>query len=287
MKVAIVGAGGLVGKEFTRRLSDAYRVLPLTRGDLDITDAQAVGRVILDERPALIINCAVIGVDACEREPSLAWSVNAGGAENLAKMGAAIDAEFLQVSTNYVFDGGRERDSFYTLEDAPNPINVYGRTKLAGERAVCAAARRCFIVRTSWVFGVGKENFFSTAPRALQAAKKIQAITDVWASATYVRDLVSRAIEILSRRHYSTYHVVNDGLCSYYDFALEATRILKIPDAELRSLIEPVKLCELRQHARRPRYTPLRCTVSEKLGLVSLRDWRLSLAEYIHEGNAL
>lgn len=272
MKIAIAGAGGLVGKEFTRQLSDEHHVLPLTRSDLDITDAQAVRRVILDERPALVINCAVLGVEACEPEPLLAWSVNVRGAENLAKTAAAIDAEFLQISTNYVFDGKRESDSFYTLEDVPIPLNVYGRTKLAGERAVIAAARRCFIVRTSWVFGIGKENFFSTAPRFLHSSKKICAITDVWASATYVRDLVSRVIEIVSLRHYSTYHVVNNGLCSYYDFALEAAHILKISDSELRRLIEPVRICEFHHHAKRPRYTPLHCIVSEEIGLAGLRE---------------
>lgn len=286
MKVMIAGAGGLVGQEFTRRLSGAHQVLPLTHADLDIVDAQAVRRVIFDERPALIINCAVLGVDVCELEPSSAWSVNVKGAENLARIATAIDAEFLQVSTNYVFDGRRERGSFYTQEDAAAPVNVYGRTKLAGEQAARAAARRCFIVRTSWVFGAGKENFFSAVPRSLKAAKKVQAITDVWASATYVRDLVARIIEILSLKHYATYHVVNSGLCSYYDFSLEVARILKISDAESRSLIEPVKASELRHRAERPRYTPLRCMVSEKIGLAPLRDWRVSLAEYIDDGDA-
>lgn len=287
MKIAIAGAGGLVGKEFTRQLSDEHYVLPLMHSDLDITDAQAVRRIILNERPALIINCAVLGVEACELEPSLAWSVNVRGAENLAITAAAIDAEFLQISTNYVFDGKQDCDSFYTFEDVPTPLNVYGRTKLAGERAVIAAARRCFIVRTSWVFGIGKENFFSTAPRSLSVAQKVRAITDVWASATYVCDLVSRVIEILHRRHYSTYHVVNSGLCSYYEFALEAAHILKISDSELRRLIEPVRICELQHHAERPRHTPLRCIVSEEIGLAALREWRAALAEYIDEGEAL
>jgi dTDP-4-dehydrorhamnose reductase len=287
MKIAIAGAGGLVGKEFVRQLSKKHHVLPLTHADLDITNAQAVRRVIFEERPALIINCAVVGVDTCEREPLLARSVNVHGAENLAKAATTIDAEVLQISTNYVFDGTREHGSFYTKDDVPNPINIYGQTKLAGEQAVCAAMRRRFIVRTSWVFGSGKENFFSNAPRALKAAQRIPAIADAWASATHVRDLVSRAIEILSLKYYSTYHVVNDGLCSYYDFALEAARILELSDEEARSLIEPAKLSEFRHFAERPRYTPMRCLVSEWIGLPALQDWHLSLQEYIQEGAAL
>lgn len=124
-------------------------------------------------------------------------------------------------------------------------------------------------------------------PRSLKAGEKVKAITDVWASATYVRDLVSRVIEILARRHHSTYHVVNGGLCSYYDFASEAARILQISEEGFRSLVEPVKLSEFRHRAERPRYTPLRCLVSERIRLAALRDWRESLAEYIREGGAL
>lgn len=283
MKIVIAGAGGLVGKAFTQHFSNEHQVLPLMHSGLDITDARAVRRIIFDERPALVINCAVLGTDVCELEPSLAWSVNVKGAETLARAATVIDAEFLQLSTNYVFDGKRASGSFYTVKDIPTPINVYGQTKLAGERAVSAASRRCFIVRTSWVFGDGKESFFSTASRSLKAAKRIRAITDVWASSTYVRDLTVRVAEIISRRHYSTYHVVNDGLCSYYDFALEAARVLKMSDSEMTELIEPVELCEFRPRAKRPRYTPMRCLVSEEIGLAPLRDWRVALAEYIND----
>ncbi|MEP6913074.1 MAG: dTDP-4-dehydrorhamnose reductase [bacterium] len=285
MKVAIIGAGGLVGKEFRRHFSNGHEVLPLTHDDLDVTEAHAVRRIILDERPALIINCAVLGVDACELDPQSAWAINAAGAGNLAEAAAAIDAEILQLSTNYVFDGQVASNSFYTVDDVPNPINVYGRTKLAGERAVKTASRRCFIVRTSWVFGAGKENFFSGAHRNLYAVKKIRAIKDVWASSTYARDLVLRCIEILTLRHYGTYHVVNSDQCSYYDFALEAGRVLKIADSELTRLVEPVNLCALQLIANRPRYTPMRCVVLEEIGLAPLRDWRRALAEYIHEND--
>jgi len=280
MKIAIVGAAGLVGREFTGQLSSEHQVLALAHNDLDITDAQAVRRAVFDWRPRLIINCAVLGVDRCELEPSLAWSVNVSGPEYLAKAASDIAADFVQISSNYVFDGRRNGGS-YTVGDRPNPLSVYGETKLAGERAVAANSHRCFIIRTSWVFGAGKENFFSTAHRSLKAGKKIRAITDVWASATYVRDLVARVIEILPLRRYSTYHVVNSGVCSYYDFALEVASLLEI--SYPARLIEPVKLDRLRFLAERPRHTPMRCTVSDEIGLTPLRDWRVALAEFIRE----
>src|SRR6266851_3767333 len=126
MKVVIVGAGGLVGSEFALHLSTSHDVLPFRHADLDITDCEAVARIILNERPALIINCAVLGVDASELDRSLAVSVNVAGAENLARAANFVDAEFLQLSSNYVFDGERSRDSPFAIEDAPMPINIYG-----------------------------------------------------------------------------------------------------------------------------------------------------------------
>ncbi|CAN5582231.1 dTDP-4-dehydrorhamnose reductase [soil metagenome] len=281
MQVIIFGASGLVGKEFTRHFSNKHEVLVLTHDDLDITDRQAVKRTIHNERPALIINCAVLGVDTCELEPSRAWDVNVCGAENLAQAASDIDAELLHLSTNYVFDGKREADSFYTIEDFPAPINIYGRTKLAGERAVMSVCKRSFIVRTSWVFGVGKKTFLSTVHRSLNAERRIRAITDLWASSTYVRDLAERVDEILLYQHYSTYHVVNSGICSYYDFAVEAAKVLRISDTRVTHLIEPVKVSDIQPVAQRPRYTPMRCTVSEEIGLAPMRDWRTAIVDYI------
>jgi dTDP-4-dehydrorhamnose reductase len=284
MKVAVVGAGGLVGQEFARQLSARHDVFSLRHSDLDITDSEAVSRVIPNLRPELIINCAVLGVDACELDPSLAWAVNVAGAENLAKAANEVDADFVQLSSNYVFDGERSRDSSYTIHDQPEPINTYGQTKLAGEQAVIAATAQCFIVRTSWVFGAAKNNFFSTAPRALSAAQKIRAITDVWGSSTYVHDLVARVMDIVSLRHYATYQVVNSGICSYHEFALEVGRLLGNSETELSVLIEPVKLADLRLHAGRPLYTPLSCSVSRDLGLAPLRDWRAALKDHVQAG---
>lgn len=282
MKIAIFGAGGFVGREFTRQCSATATVLALTRQELDITDHSAVQSFICTAKPQLVINCAVLGIDACERDPSSAWAINVRGPENVAKAVASIDADMVQLSSNFVFSGNRSNGSFYTADDAPQPINVYGETKLAGEHAVRAAVRRSFIVRTSWVFGPGKSNFFSTVPRSLSAAKRVRAVTDVWASATYVKDLVSRIIEIVSDGRYATYHVVNDGLCSYYEFALEVACLLEVSD---RALVEPVTLREFEFDARRPGYTPMRCVGSGAIGLAPLRDWRLALAEYVRELN--
>ena len=283
MKIAITGAGGLVGAHLTRYLAAKHQVLPLTHSDLDITDRETVRHLIFDEHPALIINCAVISVDECERDPARAQAINVAGPQALAEAAAEVSAEFLHFSTNYVFDGARERQIPYTIDDEPCPINVYGRTKLAGERAVQAATSKLFIVRTSWVYGAGKESFLSTVHSYLLAGKRVRAIIDVWASTTYVADLVARIEEILARRHYATYHVVNSGVCSYEEFAREAARLVGVADIEADKLIEVVDEANMSRLARRPRSTPLRCLVSEALGLAPLRDWPRALAEYVDQ----
>src|ERR1043166_3830613 len=122
MKILIIGAGGLVGKEFARQFSQGHQVVGLTHHELDIRDTPSVRRMVLNERPAVVINCAVLGVDACELDPSLAWAVNVFGAENLAKATDAVDAEFVQLSSNFVFGDTRNDDSFYTVKDVPAPI---------------------------------------------------------------------------------------------------------------------------------------------------------------------
>ena len=187
----------------------------------------------------------------------------------------------MHFSTNYVFDGESERLTPYTIADETRPINVYGRTKLAGERAVTSATPASDVVRTAWVYGVGKESFLASVPRKLLASEHVFAIVDAFSTTTYVRDLVVRAAEIIDRGRYGTYHVVNEGVCSYYEFAVQAARLIGVEDAVIDELIVPVKESEMKRPARRPRWTPLRCVLSAEIGLAPLRDWREALACYI------
>jgi dTDP-4-dehydrorhamnose reductase len=246
--------------------------------ELDITDASALKAWCESIQPDLVINCSVVDVDRSEREPQLAAAVNVTGPQTLAAAARECQAAVMHFSTNYVF-AGRTHGRIYSQSDETEPINVYGQTKLAGERAVLAANERSYIVRTSWVFGAGKESFLATVPRRLRAGERIRAIHDVWASATYVCDLVDRVLAVLAREHYGTYQLVNAGVLSYADFAAEAARLC---GADL-SLIERVSENEAQRLAERPRYTPMRCALSDELGLAPLRDWRKALADYIQQ----
>ena len=281
MRILISGAAGLVGSHLERRMAREHEVLALTHGDLDITDGAAVRRCVADAKPALIINCAVLQVDESEQEPARAQAVNVDGPGFVAEAANEVGAEMVHFSTQYAFDGEPVKRLPYTIEDAPRPVNNYGRTKVAGEAAVRAACARSFIVRTSWVYGSGKNSFLCTVANDLKAGRTVRAIDDIWSSTTFVDDLIERMMAIRAIGRYGTYHVVNEGVCTYYEFALEAGRLLGLARDRIDSLIEITHERDMKRVAARPRYTPLRCVLSEQLGLPPMRDWRAALAEYV------
>jgi dTDP-4-dehydrorhamnose reductase len=280
MRVLITGAGGLVARHFAHRLACDHDVRALQRSELDVSDSIAVVKVVADFRPELLINGAVVQVDEAERDRPKAWAVNAQGPQNLAREAARIGAEMIHFGTQYVFAGEPVRRAPYTVEDEARPVNIYGQTKLAGEIAVRDACERSHIVRTAWIYGSGKNSFLCTVHDDLTSGRKVHAIDDIWSSTTYVEDLVDRCLEILNRRCYGTYHVVNDGACSYYDFALEAGKVVGLTPDQVDSLIEIVHERDMERAAARPRYTPLRCLLSERLGLTPMRHWKTALADY-------
>jgi len=286
MKIIIMGVRGLVGGALARRFCHEHEVIATKRAELDVTDAVAARHLIENERPDLVVNCTVLGVDECEREPEKARAVNATAPAALAAASHAAGAEFLHFGTNYVFDGRTHGREPYTVEDEPRPVNVYGRTKLQGELAAAAACPRTYVVRTSWVFGPGKATFLGAAPRELRAGRAVHAIKDTWASATYVADLAARVAEIVAGGRHGTYQVVNEGVCSYYEFALEAARLVGLDAETAARLVVPVGEDEKRREAERPRYTPMRCLLSGRVGLAPLRGWRAALAEYVGRGDA-
>ncbi|HEX8558101.1 MAG TPA: dTDP-4-dehydrorhamnose reductase [Pyrinomonadaceae bacterium] len=285
MRIIITGAGGLVGGALARRFGrEGFEAAALRRADLDVTDAGAVARLLASERPGLVVNCAVLGVDECERDPEAARAVNVEAPRSLSAAAAASGAAFLHFGTNYVFDG--EASEPYAEDDEPRPLSVYGRTKAEGERAALAANPRCCVVRTSWVFGAGKRSFLSTAHAELRAGRSVRAIADTRASATYVEDLAARVVELLARGARGLFHVVNEGVCTYEEFAREAARLAGLGEEEAARLVETVTESEMRRAAPRPRYTPLRSRASARLGLGPLRDWRDALAAYVRDDGA-
>jgi dTDP-4-dehydrorhamnose reductase len=271
MRALITGGGGLVATALVKHFDDVFA---LKHAALDITNKALVDDVIDRIHPDVIINTAVIGVDACERDPALAKAINVDGPANLAEAATRIGASIVHFSSNYVFEGRPAKREPYTIDDDAHPINVYGRTKLAGEHAVAGACAKSFIVRTSWVYGPGKQSFLATVAQKLKRGETVQAISDTWASTTYVEDLATRVLEIVRSRAYGTHHVVNEGVCSYETFARRAAELAGVPDEIALRLIEVVSEADMKREAPRPPWTPMRSDSP-------LRKWEEALADYV------
>jgi dTDP-4-dehydrorhamnose reductase len=273
-RVLILGASGLVGSALRRRLPDA--AAPAHR-ELDVTDRDALHATIARVRPAVVFNTTVLGVDGSERNPRLAATINSEVPGAIAAEAARVEAAFVHFSTNYVFDGERTDRVPYSEIDEAQPLNAYGSTKLEGERHARRENDRTFVIRTSWVFGPGGQNFLSRVGGALARGERMQAIVDTFASVAYVEDLASRVLEIVESGEPGTYHVVNEGVCSYAEFAMQAAALVGAD----RGLIQLTGESDHPRAARRPRWSPLQSIESPRLGLGPMRRWHDALAAFI------
>ncbi|MBW3563639.1 MAG: NAD(P)-dependent oxidoreductase [Acidobacteria bacterium] len=281
MRVMIAGAGGLIGAALSRHFSARGETVPLLHRDLNIDDPQQVRKMVASIAPDLIVNCAAVGVDECERDPERATALNVRGPTLLARAASGAGAAFVHFSTNYVFSGDRTDRGFYLPYDTPEPINTYGRTKLAGERLVSAECSQSWIIRTSWVFGHGKESFLATLPQKLMAGVPVVATTDIFASVTYVDDLVTQLHHLIRLGDYGIHHITNEGVCSHAEFAKTAAQILGLTPSEHDDLIEPRSADALIRSAPRPRWTPMHSASSAHIKLPPMRPWQQALAAYI------
>ena len=282
MKVLITGAAGLVGRALTAHcLTSQDEVFPYDRASLDIADADRVRSVIAKDKPDVVINCAAwTDVDGCESDPSRSDAVNALGPENLARATRSVGASLITISTDYVFDGLKE--GFFTQRDDPNPLSVYGRSKLQGERRAQAESARTVVVRTGFIFGYGGKNFLSTLIDRVRGGEKPKAIADAWGTPTYANDLVVRLRELAQLDLPGIFHIVSDGEgASYATFAREALTCAGLDPNNL----EVISSNSLTRPAPRPRNSRLKCLLSGALGLPPLPTWQDGLARYIQEIN--
>jgi dTDP-4-dehydrorhamnose reductase len=270
VKVLVTGAGGQLGLELGSLLPQkGHEVVALTRRELDIADAQAVGRALTVHTPELIINAAAYtDVDGCETEVDLAYRANSLGPRNLALHCERLGCDLLHVSTNYVFDGKKGRP--YEPFDLANPLSIYGLTKLAGEDYVRHLCSRWYVARSAGVYGEG-HNFVRTMLRLGKERDSLRVKDDEYISPTLARDLAEGISEIIHSGHYGLYHVTNSGSCSWYEFAQEIFRLAR-EEVE----VVPVPGSEYRLPAARPANGAL-----SSLGSPRLRHWREALAEYL------
>ena len=278
MKILITGANGMVARaaaEYCRSIGD--EVSALSRGELDIANIKSVEAVLNDIRPDALLNCAAYtNVDGAETDKQIAYDANATGVENLATVCKEIDARFVTISTDYVFDG--TKTDFYTQRDTPQPKGVYAMTKYYGELLARTTYARSIIVRSGWIFGKGGTNFLSVVDRLLAERKEITAIADAYGTPTYAADLARRLRELAELDLPGVYHVTNSGDgTTYLGFAQKACEIGGYDTA----LVRPTSMSELKRPAPRPVNSKLACLFSERLGLANLPSWEDALSRHL------
>ena len=221
MKVLVTGAGGMLGRDVVSCLSSRnYEVVPLVHAELDITDEVKVEAVVKSIQPDMIFNCAAFTkVDRAEREEILALNVNSSSVRNLCEVCCERELPLVHFSTDYVFDG--TKNGSYTVDDTPNPLGAYGRSKLLGEKHILERLTRFYIIRTSWLFGHHGKNFVETMLELGCKRQKLSVVNDQRGCPTWTRHLAEATAELIETKRYGTYHVSNSEATTWFDFARE------------------------------------------------------------------
>jgi len=277
MRVLVTGAGGQLGRELCAMAGGSAEVIGLERSALDVTDLARCREAVGAYRPDAVIHAAAYtAVDRAEVEPDEAFRVNAAGTRNMALAAREGRAKFCYISTDYVFDGRAAAP--YNEYDAPNPLNVYGKSKLAGERLAQSLTDRWFVVRTSWVYGANGANFVKTMLRLGAERGRVQVVADQTGSPTWAKDLAVFLLALVSTEAYGIYHAANAGHCSWYEFAKAIFEEKGMPVE-----VVPCTTEEFPRPARRPAYSVLDGAAVRYNGLPAMRHWREALREFLRE----
>lgn len=275
-KVWIVGAKGHVGSALTKLLdcTQYYKLLETDIEDVDVTDRESVTSFMRISRPDVIINCSGLSdVEECEQNPDRAYSVNAIGARNLAMEAEVWESKLIQLSTDDVF-GSDERKS-HTEFDRTEPRSVYGKSKYAGEQLVSSLSNKFVIIRSSWVYGIGRD-YVNTVLEAAERGGTFEAPINQFSSPTSATELAKVITEFIDNDLYGIYHVSGKGSCSRYEFA---KTILEFSGKQQKVELIPVE----EKDGIRPSYSVLDGMMLRLDKVREPKDWKEALREYIEE----
>ena len=279
----LVGNRGMLGMEVHRRLQ-AYRYVHVaTDLDVDITDRKAISKFSGPLALSWIVNCsAYTAVDRAEDEPDQAFRINAEGVRNLALLAREKGAALLHVSTDYVFDG--RKDGPYLETDTPNPIGVYGKSKLQGEIYIRENIESHVILRTAWLYGPAGNNFVRTMLRLFQERDEVRVVDDQWGSPTLAGDLADAIVRIITRETvpYGTFHFTNEERTNWFEFAREIYRQAGqagLLNREVRLI--PIKTDQYPTRTLRPANSCLSKKKIKDVFNIPVRSWQEALAECI------
>lgn len=275
MKILITGANGQLAGEF-RKLSNEniHDITALDREKMDITDPAAVARILSDSRPDVLINCAAYNfVDRAEEFYDAAYKVNGEGVKNLAAACGKQNILLVHYSSDYVFDG--MKGDFYTEEDKPNPVNSYGKTKLAGEEFL-RESPEFLLFRVSWVFGEGTQNFLFKLSEWAKTRKILKVVCDQISIPTFTRDIVALTMFAIGKRLRGLYHLTNSGYASRYEVARYFLEKLGMD-----SLVLPVTSEHFPTPAKRPYFSAMSNLRLANALNVNVPDWKLGIDRYV------
>ena len=275
MKIAVIGAKGMLGSELCSALGSSHQVVPWDIGEIDITARAETIERLKSLKPDFILNAAaLVDVEVCEKQPDAAWKVNATGSQNLALAARELDCGYLYISTDYVFDGAARED--YDEFASPSPINQYGKSKLAGERLAQGIWPKTYIVRTAWLFGHRPGNYVD---RVLTAADKdgvVRMPEDQVESPTYTMHLAIAIRDLIPTGAYGTYNVTSLGSCTRLEFARYV-----LQKAGRSVPLETLDAGKVSRAARRPGRTVLDCRLYRLVTGRALPPWQKGIDEYL------
>ena len=278
MRVLITGVSGQLGHDAAKTLTArGVDFLGVGSKELDITDRDAVLGVFREYRPDAVLHCAAYTqVDRAEDEPERCMTVNASGTRHIAEACRELDAKLLYVSTDYVFSGAGVIP--WEINDPTGPLNVYGRSKLAGEEAVRELVEKHFIVRTSWVIGEHGNNFVKTMLRLAETHRELRVVDDQIGSPTFTADLAPLLCGMIETERYGVYHATNEGFCSWAELA-EAIFRLSGKDIAVHHVTTEAYGAK----ALRPKNSRLSKTSLDAGGFSRLPEWESSLARMLEK----
>lgn len=278
LKIMVTGVNGQLGHDVTMQLKEMnFDVIAPRRDEFDLTNKKQVENYIIKERPDVIIHCAAYtAVDKAEDEKDLCYSVNVEGTRAVAEAAKEINAKVVYVSTDYVFDGlGQEPQ---LEEKETNPVNYYGYTKEQGEKTVTELINKHFVVRTSWVYGINGYNFVKTMLKLAESRNEINVVDDQIGAPTYTKDLAKFIVKLVQTNSYGTYHGVNEGYCSWYEFAKS---IFLKTGIEMK--VNPISTNDYPTRAKRPLNSRLSKKNTTKAVLDRMPHWEDALTRFIEE----
>jgi len=287
MKILITGISGMLGIDLYQTLREEYEVTGLDRRDfpcspspsvnkIDITDLEAVKELFYWLTPHFVIHAAAYtDVDGCEKDADKAYKVNALGTRNIALACQKLDIPLLYISTDFVFRGDKETP--YDEFDEPHPVNIYGKSKLAGENYLKSFLSRYFIVRSSWLYGQWGKNFVTTVLKLAREKSVLKVVDDQVGSPTYTKDLSQQIKRLVATELYGIYHITNSGRCSWYEFAQEILKLAGIKGVK----VTPITSEELARPAPRPKFSVLE-NYCLRLSLGNgMREWKEALRDFL------